>query len=100
MQIAAIYHKQMVDYGKRHIQAVCTCASHLASRIYAILKEQRPYELRDLQGKPTTGAESRELCLKYRVPDEVRQRNNKRFRRNKAEEKTEARQARRQNRGK
>ncbi len=63
-------------------------------------KAQRPYELRDLQGKPITAAESRELCLQYRVPDEVRQRNNKRFRRNKAEQKTEARQARRQNRGK
>jgi transposase len=100
VQIAAIYHKQMVEYGKHHSQAVCACASHLASRIYAILKEQRPYELRDLQGKPITAAESRELCLKYRVPDEVRQRNNKRFRRNKAEKKTEARQARRQNRGK
>jgi transposase len=93
VQVAAIYHKQMVAYGKHHIQAVCACASHLASRIYAVLKEQRPYELRDLKGKPISAVESRELCLKYRVPDEVRQRNNKRFRRNKAEQKTEARQA-------
>jgi hypothetical protein len=83
----------MVEYGKHHCQAVCACASHLASRIYVILKEQRPYELRDLQGKPITAAEARELCLEYRVPDEVRQRNNKRFRRNKAEQKAEARQA-------
>lgn len=93
VQIAAIYHKQMVAYGKHHIQAVCACASHLASRIYAILKEQRPYQLRDLKGESVTVAESRELCLQYRVSDEVRQRNNKRFRRNKAEQKTEARQA-------
>lgn len=93
VQISAIYHKQMVEHGKHHSQAVCACASHLASRIYAVLKEQRPYELRDLQGKPITAAESRELCLAYRVPDEVRQRNNKRFRRNKAEQKAEARQA-------
>lgn len=96
VQIAAIYHKQMVEYGKHHSQAVCACASHLASRIYAILKEQRPYELRDLQGKPITAAESRQLCLEYRVPDEVRQRNNKRFRRNRTEQKTETRQARRE----
>lgn len=74
VQIAAIYHKQMVEYGKHHNQAVCACASHLASRIYALLKQQRPYELRDLQGKPITAATSRELCLAYRVPDEVRQR--------------------------
>ena len=98
VQIAAIYHKQMVEYGKHHTQAVCACASHLASRIYAILKEQRPYELRDLQGKPITVAASRELCLQYRVPDEVRQRNNKRFRRNKAEQKKEARAQKQQKR--
>jgi transposase len=93
VQIAAIYHKQMVAYGKHHIQAVCACASHLASRIYAVLKEQRPYELRDLKGNAITVAESRELCLQYRVSDEVRQRNNKRFRRNKVEQKMEGRQA-------
>lgn len=92
VQFAAIYHKQMVDYGKHHNQAICACASHLASRIYAILKEQRPYEMRDLQGRPITAAASRELCRQYHVPDEVRQRNNKRFRRNKAEQKVAARQ--------
>jgi len=80
-QIAAIYHQQMVNYGKHHNQAVCACASHLASRIYAILKQQRPYQLRDLQGKPVSAAQSRALCKKLRVPEEVRKRNTKRFRR-------------------
>ncbi len=96
VQIAAIYHKQMVTYGKHHIQAVCACASHLASRIYAVLKERRLYQLRDLKGAPITAAQSRELSLQYRVPDEVRQRNNKRFRRNKTEQTKAARQARRE----
>lgn len=96
VQIAAIYHQQMVAYGKHHTQAVCACASHLASRIYAVLKQQRPYQLRDLEGVPITVAESRELCLQYRVPDEVRQRNNKRFRRNRTEQKKVAQQARRE----
>ena len=96
VQMAAIYHKQMVDYGKHHIQAVCACASHLASRIYALLKENRPYELRDLSGKPITPAVSRELALQYRVPDEVRLRNNKRFRRNQAEQRREAQAQKRQ----
>lgn len=91
VQIAAIYHKQMVDYGKHHIQAVCACASHLASRIYALLKEQRPYQLRDLQGQPLTATAAREQCERYRVPDEVRRRNNKRFRRNQAEQQAENR---------
>jgi len=36
-QLAAIYHTQMVSYGKHYTQAVCACASHLASRIYAVL---------------------------------------------------------------
>ena len=96
-QIAVLYHRQMVQYGKHHTQAVCACASHLASRIYALLKEKRPYELRDLHGKPISAAASRRLCLQYRVPDEVRQRNNKRFRRSRTEQKIEARTQRRKN---
>jgi len=98
VQFAAIYHRQMVEYGKHHIQAVCACASHLASRIYAILKQKRPYQLRDLQGQPISAATSRELCLQLRVPDEVRKRNNKRFRRNRVEQKVEARTRKRQRR--
>ena len=83
-QIAAIYHRQMVEYGKHHNQAVCACASHLASRIYAILKQQRPYQLRDLEDNPISAEQSRALCLELRVPDEVRKRNNKRSRRARA----------------
>ena len=86
VQIAAIYHRQMVQYGKHHTQAVCACASHLASRIYAVLKRQCPYQLRDLQNNPISKKESRQLCEQLRVPDEVRKRNNKRFRRAQAEE--------------
>jgi transposase len=98
VQLAVIYHKQMVEYGKHHLKAVCACASHLASRIYAVLKQQRPYQLRDLKGCPISVKASRELCLQYRVPDEVRKRNNKRFRRNQAEKKTEKRFLKRQKR--
>lgn len=98
-QIASIYHQQMVAYGKHHTQAVCACATHLANRIYAILLQQRPYQLRDLDGKPIAKDESRSLCLQYRVPDEIRKRNNKRFRRNLAEKQTEERYQRKQKRG-
>jgi len=91
MQIAAIYHRQMVEYGKHHNQAVCACASHLASRIYAILKQQRPYQLRDLENNPLSKMESRTLCKELRVPDEVRKRNNKRFRRAQAEARKDSR---------
>lgn len=96
VQIAVIYHRQMVEYGKHHTQAVCACASHLASRIYALLKEQRPYQLRDLQGQPLTATASRDLCEQYRVPAEVRRRNNKRFRRNKVAQQTENQTLKRQ----
>ena len=81
----------MVAYGKHHCQAICACASHLANRIYAVLKKQTPYELRNEQGQPISVEESRRLCLLYRVPDDVRQRHNKRFRRAQAETRTEAR---------
>ncbi len=99
VQIAAIYHKQMVTYGKHHKQAVCACASHLASRIYAVLKAQRPYQLRDLAGQPITTTQSRELCLQLRVPEAIRKRNNKRFRRNRAAQKKEARTQKQHQRG-
>lgn len=95
VQLAALYHRQMVDFGKHHIQAVGACASHLASRIYALLKEQRPYQLRDLNGNPISAQTSRELCLELRVPDEVRKRNNKRFRRAQAEQRRETRRQKR-----
>lgn len=98
VEMAAIYHRQMVEYGKHHCQAVCACASHLASRIYALLRDQRPYQLRDLQGNPITPEKARELALQYKVPEEVRRRNNKRFRRNQAEKKLEARSQKQQKR--
>ena len=98
VQLAVIYHTQMVKYGKHHTKAVIAVASHLASRIYAVIRDQRPYQLRDLDGNPISDATSRELCLQYRVPDEVRKRNNKRFRRNQVEQKREKRMLKRQKR--
>ena len=80
-QIAAVYHRQMMDYGKHHLQAVCACATDLLNRIYAILRDQRPYELRDVDGTPVSKKEARRICLtEYRVPEEVRRRRNHRNR--------------------
>ncbi len=91
-QVAALYHRQMVQYGKHHTQAVCACASHLASRIYTVLKEQRLYVLRDLAGKPISKEASRQLCqTTYRVPDEIRKRNTVRARRTKIAQQLEER---------
>lgn len=92
VQFAALYYRQMVDYGKHHTQAVCACASHLSSRIYTILKEQRPYELRDLQGHPISVQQSRQLCrTQFRVPEKVRQRRRVRDRRARANQRSERR---------
>jgi len=72
-QIARIYWDQMVHKGKHHTQAVCACATHLLDRVFAILKEDRPYELRDCAGNAITTAEARRIIReKYQVPEEVR----------------------------
>jgi transposase len=95
-QIAAIYYKQMMDFGKHHLQAVCTCATHLLDRIYAVLKENRPYQLRDVDGSPLDKVQARRICQEqYTVPDEVRRRNNQRARKARAEARLERKRRRR-----
>jgi len=91
-QIAAIYYNQMMALGKHHLQAVCACATHLLDRVYVVLRENRPYELRDVDGTPVDKHEARRICLEqYRVPDEVRRRNNYRVRRARKEKRLERR---------
>ena len=78
VQLAQVYYNQMVSHGKHHTQAVCAVASHLARRIYAVLRDNRPYELRDLKGNPITKADSRALILKeFRVPESLRKQRRK-----------------------
>jgi len=92
-QIAAIYYDQMVRKNKHHDQALCACATHLLGRIRAILLDQRPYELRDVDGTPLTKKQAREIVQqRYHVPEEVRKRNNKRARRERAEQRNERKQ--------
>jgi transposase len=94
-QIAAIYHDQMVNKGKHHTQAVCACATHLLDRVRTILLEDRPYELRDVDGTPVTHQQARAIIAeRYTVPDEVRQRNNHRARRERARRQAERKEER------
>lgn len=80
-QIAKIYYDQMVNKGKHHTQAVCRCATHLLDRVHAVLRDDRPYELRDVDGSPVTWEEARAIVLKrYEVPEEVRERTRTRAR--------------------
>jgi len=47
--------------------------SHRLSRVYTVLKEERPYQLRDLEGNSVTMVEARSLVREqFRVPEEVR----------------------------
>jgi hypothetical protein len=53
-QLAALYRRLMVERGRHHNQALCAVATHLSDRIYALLRENRPYQPRDLDGRPIT----------------------------------------------
>jgi len=73
-QLAAIYFRQMVDYGKTHKQAMGAVMSHLAARVYAVLKQDRPYQVRDFNGQPLTRIEAGDLIRQQlRVPEYIRQ---------------------------
>lgn len=99
-QIAAVYHRQMMDRGKHHLQATCACATHLLTRIYAILRDDRPYEMRDVDGTPISKPTARCICREcYQVPDEVRRRNNRRVRKARREARLEKRRSHRRRRG-
>jgi len=85
-QIAAIYYDHMVNKGKHHTQAVCACATHLLDRVRVVLTEDRAYELRDVDGTPVTPQQARAIIVeRYTVPREVRERNNRHARRERAE---------------
>jgi transposase len=98
-QIAAIYYRQMMHHGKHHLQAACACATHLLTRIYAVLRDDRPYELQDVDGTSIDKHTARRICqIRYHVPDEVRQRNNRRVRKARQEARLEKRRKRKRRR--
>jgi transposase len=91
-QIAAIYYDQMMHKGKHHKQAVCACATHLLDRVLAVLRADKPYEMRDSDGTAISNQQARELIVeRYTVPPEVRRRTNKRSRRQQADQRAERR---------
>ena len=62
-QIAAIYYDQMMHKGKHHKQAVCACATHLLDRVLAVLRSDKPYEIRDTDGTAVSSQQARELIV-------------------------------------
>lgn len=94
-QIAALYYDQMVKRGKHHNQAICACSTHLLDRVWAVLRKDQPYQLRDVEGQPVTPAEAQRLIAeRYTVPDAVRLQNNRRRRREQRDQQAEKKQQR------
>ena len=72
-QLASIYYREMVHHGKNHKQAMGAVMSHIGARILALLRDDKPYELRDVKGRPITWEEARKLVLtNYQVPEEIK----------------------------
>ena len=81
-QLAKVYYNEMVYKGHCHTQAVCAVAVRMISRVLRILKDNRTYELRDVDGRPITKQEAKAIIKeRYTVPVEVRQRLRNRQRR-------------------
>jgi hypothetical protein len=72
-QLAAVYHREMVYHGKNHRQAMGAVMSHLGARVLRVLKEDSPYELRNVEGKPIDKNEAKKLILsQYHVSEAIR----------------------------
>jgi hypothetical protein len=73
-QLASVYYRQMVHHGKNHKQAMGAAMSHMGARVFTVLREDSPYELRDTEGKPISKIAARALILaEYQVPEDIRQ---------------------------
>lgn len=72
--LAALYRRLMVERGRTHGQALCAVASHLAGRIWAVAREKREYQWRDLEGNAITREEAHGLAASLRVDPATRAR--------------------------
>jgi len=71
--LAAVYYREMVYHGKNHRQAMGAVMSHLGARVLRVLQDDRPYEIRDLEGKSIMKDEAKRLILsQYCVSEEIR----------------------------
>jgi len=78
-QLAHIYYEAMVHKGQTHSEALCAVSNHVFVRALRVLKDDRPYVLRDLSGHPISATEARSYIKEHlTVPEEIRrQRRNK-----------------------
>ena len=73
--LARVYFTMMVRKGKHHRQALCAVATRLTNRIHTVLKEGRPYVLRNFDGQSITIPEGRAIVdVQFTVPAATRAR--------------------------
>ena len=78
-QLAAVYYREMVYHGKNHRQAMGAVMSHLGASVLTVLRVDRPYELRDIEGNPISKEHARKLILsKYHVSEDIRRERHRR----------------------
>lgn len=74
-QLAKVYYDEMVHKGNPHTKAVCAVAVRMIDRVLRILKDERDYKLRDVDGHGVSKKEARKIIKEqYTVPEEVRER--------------------------
>jgi transposase len=72
-QLAARYHRLIVESGKHHDSALCHLATNLATRLAACWRRRERYMLRDVDGTPITETEGRAIVTaRYKIPADVR----------------------------
>jgi hypothetical protein len=68
-------------------------------RVLAVMREDRPYQLRDTDGSPVTVAQARAIIAnKYKVSEEIRSRSNKSKRKERADKGAEKRENQKESR--
>lgn len=74
-QMAKIYYDAMVHKGQTHTEALCALCNHIFVRALRVLKEDRPYELRGLNGKPIDAKTAKAFIKEHlTVPEKIRRR--------------------------
>jgi transposase len=87
-QLAAKYHRLIVERQLHHYSAVCHLATTLLTRIAACWRSGQPYTIRDVDGTPVTPAQARAIIAeRYTIPTESRRRSRTPANRERANEK-------------
>ena len=74
-QLAAKYHRLIVERRLHHYSAICHLATTLLTRIAACWRRDERYVIRDIDGRRITATEGKAIVrARYRIPPEIRNR--------------------------